>query len=94
MRVNHNGTRMDTLKTADTDDLGDLGEVVSHVKKVHAQGTVVLGMKLVREGRFTTPDERDAALKFVMKLGTGDAVTIGHKSTAEIDDSIDRFTRV
>ena len=94
MRVNHNGTRMDTLKPTDTDDLGDVNEVVSHVKQIHAQGTGVLGMKLVGEGRFTKPEDRDAALKFVMNLGAVDAVTIGHKSTAEIDENIERFSRV
>jgi 1-deoxyxylulose-5-phosphate synthase len=94
MRVNHNGTRMDTLKTTDTDEVGDVNEVVSHIQKIHAQGTGVLGMKLVGEGRFTKPEDRDAALKFVMNLGTVDAVTIGHKSTAEIDENIQRFNRV
>jgi aryl-alcohol dehydrogenase-like predicted oxidoreductase len=91
MRVNHNGTRMDTLKTTDTDDLGDVNEVTSHIKKIHAQGTGVLGMKLVGEGRFTKPEDRDAALRFVMKLGAVDAVTMGYKSTAEIDEAIDRL---
>jgi aryl-alcohol dehydrogenase-like predicted oxidoreductase len=43
-RVNHNGTRMDTPSTRDTDDPGDVNEVVTHVKAVHAQGTGVLGM--------------------------------------------------
>ena len=94
MRVNHNGTRMDTLKTTDTDDLGDVNEVVSHIRQIHGQGTGVLGMKLVGEGRFKTPEERDAALSFVMKLAAVDAVTIGHKSTAEIDENIERFGRV
>ena len=94
MRVNHNGTRMDTLKTTDTDDLGDVNEVVSNIQKIHAQGTGVLGMKLVGEGRFTKPEDRDAALRFVMKLGTVDAVTIGHKSTVEIDKNIEHFGRV
>jgi aryl-alcohol dehydrogenase-like predicted oxidoreductase len=93
-RINHNGTRMDTLKTSDTDDLGDVNDVVANVQKVHAQGTGVLGMKLAGEGRFKTPEERDAALSFVMKLGTVDAVTIGHKSVAEIDENIARFARV
>lgn len=94
MRVNHNGTRMDTLKTTDTDDLGDVNEVVSHIQKIHAQGTGVLGMKLVGEGRFTTPEDRDRAMRFVLKLGSVDAFTIGHKSTAEIDDNIARINRV
>ncbi len=93
LRVNHNGTRMDTLQTRDTDDLGHVDEVASHIKKIHAQGTGVLGMKLVGEGRFTTPEQRDAAMKFVMGLGAVDALTIGYKSTAEIDEAIDRIDR-
>jgi aryl-alcohol dehydrogenase-like predicted oxidoreductase len=93
LRVNHNGTRMDTLQTRDTDDLGDVDEVVSHAKKIHAQGTGVLGMKLIGEGRFTKPEEREAAFQFVMKLGAVDAVTVGFKNTAEIDEAIERMNR-
>ncbi len=93
LRVNHNGTRMDTLQTRDTDDKGDVKEVVSHVRKIHAQGTGVIGMKLMGEGQFTTPEDRDASLKFVLNLGAVDAVTIGYKSTAEIDEAIERINR-
>lgn len=93
LRVNHDGTRMDTLQTRDTDDLGNVDEVASHIKKIHAQGTGVLGMKLVGEGRFTTPEQRDAAMRFVIGLGAVDAVTIGYKNTAEIDEAIERMDR-
>jgi hypothetical protein len=48
-------------------------------------------MKIMGEGRFTEPDQRDASIKFVMNLGTVDAVTIGYKSTAEIDEALDRI---
>jgi 1-deoxyxylulose-5-phosphate synthase len=91
MRINNNGTRMDTLSQKDTDDLGDVPEVTARIKSIHAQGTGVLGMKLIGEGQFTTPEQRDASMKFVMKLGTVDAVTIGFKSTAEIDEAIERM---
>jgi aryl-alcohol dehydrogenase-like predicted oxidoreductase len=47
-------------------------------------------MKLIGEGQFTQPEQRQAAIDFVMKLGTVDAVTIGYKSTAEIDEAIAR----
>lgn len=94
LRVNHAGVKMDSMATRDTDDLGDVNEVVSHAKKIHAQGTGVLGMKLIGEGRFASPEEREAALKFVMGLGAVDAVTIGYKSTAEIDEAIERMDRV
>ncbi len=91
LRVNHQGTRMDTLKQTDTDDLGDVNEVVGHIKAIRAKGTGVIGMKIMGEGQFRTPEQRDASVRFVMKLGTVDAVTIGYKSPAEIDEAIERI---
>jgi predicted aldo/keto reductase-like oxidoreductase len=90
LRINHDGTRMDSLAGRE-DDQGDVNEVSMHLKKIHAQGTGVLGMKLMGEGQFTTPERRDASLKFVLKLGTVDSMTIGFKSTAEIDEAIQRI---
>lgn len=90
MRVNHNGTRMDNLKGTE-DGVGDVNEVTSHIAKVHKQGTGVLGMKIMGEGAFKTPELRDASIRFVMKLGTVDSVTIGFKSPAEIDEAIERM---
>ena len=92
-RVNHKGTKMDTISTRDTDDTGDVDEVFTHVKAVHAQGTGVLGMKLIGEGQFTNADDREAAMRKVMRSGVVDAVTIGFKNTAEIDEAIDRMNR-
>lgn len=89
-RVNNDGTRMDNLKGGE-DGTGDVPEVVSHLASIHGQGTGVIGMKLIGEGQFTTPERRDAAIRFVMKLGTVDAVTIGFKSPAEIDEAISRM---
>ena len=94
LRVNHSGVKMDSMQTRDTEDLGDVNEVASHVKKIHAQGTGVLGMKLIGEGRFASPEDREAALKFAVGLGAVDSVTIGYKSTAEIDEAIERMNRV
>jgi predicted aldo/keto reductase-like oxidoreductase len=93
MRINHSGARMDTLQSGDTKEPGNVEEVVAHVRKIHAQGTGVLGMKLVGEGSFTTPEERDRSLRFVMGLGAVDAVTIGFKSTAEVDEAVERMNR-
>jgi putative N-acetylmannosamine-6-phosphate epimerase len=90
LRVNHDGTRMDTPE-GDGPNKGDRPQVLSQLAKVHAQKTGVIGMKLIGEGRFKTPEERDASIRSVMKLGTVDAVTIGYKSTAEIDEAIQRI---
>ena len=92
LRVNHDGTRMDTLKQVDSDDLGDVKEVVGHIKEIRAKGTGVIGMKIMGEGQFKTPEQRDASIRFVTRLGAVDAVTIGFKSEAEIDEAIERLT--
>lgn len=89
-RINHKGTRMDTIPS-EGPGLGDVKEVTSHLAKIHGQGTGVLGMKLVGEGQFKDPEERQKALNYVFKLGTVDAVTMGFKSTAEIDEAIERI---
>ena len=94
LRTNHNGTRMDTPDQADVDVPGDVAEVMAHAKKIHGQGTGVIGMKLCGEGRFTRAEDREAAMKFVMNLGTVDSVTIGYKSPAEVDEAIGRMNRV
>jgi aryl-alcohol dehydrogenase-like predicted oxidoreductase len=96
IRMNHNGTRMDV--DSDTEPrgsaIGSVSEVVAHTKKVHAEGMGVVSMKLVGEGRFTNPEDREAALRHTMNLGCVDTVTIGFKNTAEIDEAIERMNRV
>ncbi len=67
--------------------------MVAQTTKVHAQGLGVIGMKLVGEGRFTNADDREASLKFAFGLGAVDAVTIGFKNTAEIDEAMERVDR-
>ena len=91
LRINHNGTRMDTLGAEDPKLIGDVPEVVNHIKAIHKQGTGVIGMKLIGEGAFKSPEEREKSIRYVMKLGTVDSVTIGYKSTAEIDEAIARI---
>src|SRR6201991_4350868 len=49
IRVNHKGTRMDA-EDYDTDGLGNVNEVVTHVKQIHKEGMGVISMKLVGEG--------------------------------------------
>lgn len=93
IRMNHNGTKMDTPETRDVAENGNVDEVVSHTKKVHSQGMGVISMKLCGEGQFTRLEDRDAAMKFAMGLGCVDAVTIGFKNTAEIDQGIDCINR-
>lgn len=93
LRVNHKGVRMDTMDLRDTPAIGDVNEVISTAKTLHKQGLGILGMKLVGESQFTQPEDREAAMQFVMKQGCVDSVTIGFKNTAEIDEAIQRMNR-
>ncbi len=94
IRMNHAGVKMDTPLLRDSEDIGDVDQVVARTKKVHAEGMGVISMKLAGEGRFTTPEQREAAMKFAMNLGAVDAVTLGFKNTGEIDETIQRMDRV
>ena len=94
IRMNHKGVIMDSEPGAGGNQLGDVNEVVAHTRKMQAQGAGVISMKLVGEGRFTQPEDREASLKFAMNLGSVDAVTIGFKSIAEVDEAIERMNRV
>jgi predicted aldo/keto reductase-like oxidoreductase len=89
IRMNHKGTRMDA-EDYDTDGLGNVSEVVTHVKKVCEEGMGVVSMKLVGEGAFNREDRR-AAMRFAFRNASVDCVTVGYKNTAEIDEAIENL---
>jgi aryl-alcohol dehydrogenase-like predicted oxidoreductase len=93
IRMNHQGAHMDTPDTQDVKMPGNVEEVLSYVQKVRAQGTGVISMKLVGEGEFKNADDRQAALNFAFGVAGVDAVTIGYKNTAEIDEAVDRVNQ-
>lgn len=90
IRVNHNGTKMDA-EEYNTKGLGNVSEVVAHVKQVHKESMGVISMKLAGEGAFTTREDRRAAMKYAFRNAGVDCVTVGYKSTAEIDEAIDNL---
>jgi 1-deoxyxylulose-5-phosphate synthase len=90
IRVNHNGTKMDA-EVYNTNDPGNVPEVVSHVKQVKAEGMGVISMKLVGEGAFTNREDRKKAMRFAFQNAGVDCVTVGYKSTAEIDEAIENL---
>ena len=87
IRMNHNGTKMDA-EDYNTQGLGSVPEVVTTVKQVKAEKMGVISMKLIGEGAFTKREDRQAAMKFAFRNAGVDAVTVGYKNTAEIDEAI------
>ena len=90
IRVNHKGTAMDA-EDYNTAGLGNVPEVVTHVKQAKQNGLGVISMKLVGEGRFTQREDRQAAMRFAFKNAGVDCVTVGYKNTAEIDEAIENL---
>jgi aryl-alcohol dehydrogenase-like predicted oxidoreductase len=88
IRMNHKGTRMDA-EDYNTDGLGNVSEVVSHVKQVRKDGMGVISMKLVGEGSFTNREDRQAAMRYAFRTAGVNSVTVGFKNTAEIDEAIE-----
>jgi aryl-alcohol dehydrogenase-like predicted oxidoreductase len=87
IRVNHTGKSMDA-EDYDTQGLGNVPEVVTHVKEVRKEGMGVIAMKLAGEGTFGREDRRKA-MRFAFRNAGVDCVTVGYKSPAEIDEAID-----
>jgi hypothetical protein len=90
IRMNHNGTRMDGA-IPDGPEPGDVSEVVAHVKQVRQEGMGVISMKLVGDGAFTQHQDRAKAMRFAFHNAGVDCVTVGFKSTQEIDEAIDNL---
>ena len=87
IRVNHKGVSMDG-EQFNTHGLGDVQEVVEHIKQARAAGMGVISMKLIGEGAFDHAD-RQKAMRFAFRHAGVDSVTVGYKNTAEIDEAID-----
>jgi 1-deoxyxylulose-5-phosphate synthase len=88
IRMNHQGVKMDA-EDYNTDRLGNVSEVVTHVRQVRQEGMGVISMKLVGEGAFTTREDRQAAMRYAFKSAGVDCVTVGYKNTAEIDEAVE-----
>ena len=89
IRMNHKGTKMDA-EDYDTNGPGNVPEVVTHVQQTRKAGMGIISMKLCGEGTFNR-EERQAAMRFAFRNAGVDSVTVGYKSTAEIDEAIDNL---
>ena len=76
-RINATGSNMD----------GSTDEVVPILKKFHAAGKGVVGMKLIGQGDYRDSKElRDKSADFVFNLGCVSAVVVGFEAIDEIKD--------
>ena len=95
VRINPQGAHMDTpeQKWNATSNATHVPPVVTQLKRMRTKGRGIIGMKLIGNGDFTNPEDREKAIRYVMQSNLTDAVTIGFKSPAEIDEAIERINR-
>jgi Aldo/keto reductase family len=70
---------------------GKFDQAVKEIRAMHEKGRGIIGMKLCGNGDFKNPEDREKAIRYAMTCGFVDAIVIGFKSPAEIDEAIERI---
>lgn len=84
-RINPFGVMMDSEPGKDAEP----AKVAGELKKMHAKGRGVIGMKIYGESGFGSRQKRLESLKYVLGLGCVDVFTIGFRSTQELDETME-----
>jgi predicted aldo/keto reductase-like oxidoreductase len=64
-------------------------DVAPLIKKAHAKGRGMIGMKIYGETGFGSREKRLASLKYVFGLGAIDCFTIGFRTTEQLDETLE-----
>jgi predicted aldo/keto reductase-like oxidoreductase len=94
VRINPQGVLVDTPQSRSWNtesNAAHVPPVVEQIKRMREKGHGIIGMKIMGEGRFTNPEDREKSIRFAMQPGLLDCVTIGFKSTEEVDEAIKRM---
>ena len=93
VRVNPQAKHVDGPEETWNKSGHDIAPVLEQIKLIQAKGHGVIGMKLVGDGDFQNPEDREKAARFAMAHPEIHAVIIGFKSVQEIDEAIQRIDR-
>ncbi|MCC6235475.1 MAG: aldo/keto reductase [Verrucomicrobiales bacterium] len=94
VRVNPQGQRIDgENESVWSDEVHEVSPVVSQLQAMRAKGRGVIGMKILGNGEFVRAEDREKSIRFAMSRPEIDAVVMGFKSRAEIDEGIQRINR-
>jgi predicted aldo/keto reductase-like oxidoreductase len=91
VRANPQGAFMDSEKEDYNMTTNPVAPVLAELQSMRAKGRGVIGMKMVGNGTFVEAADREKAIRFAMSRPELDAVVIGFKSRAEIDEAISRI---
>jgi 1-deoxyxylulose-5-phosphate synthase len=93
VRVNPQAKHIDGMEEHWDKSGSDLSPVLEQIQKMRAKGRGIIGMKIIGDGDFKSPEDREKSIRFAMSCRELDAIVIGFKSTAEIDEAILRVNR-
>jgi predicted aldo/keto reductase-like oxidoreductase len=94
VRVNPQGKYTDGMTATWDESTHDIAPVMQQIKIMHEKGRGVIGMKLIGNGLFKDPADREKSIRYAMACKDIDAVVIGVTSTQQIDEAIERINRV
>jgi predicted aldo/keto reductase-like oxidoreductase len=93
VRVNPQGKYTDGMTATWDEATHDVAPVMEQIKTMRAKGRGVIGMKLIGNGLFKDPADREKSIRFAMACKDIDAVVIGVTNTQQIDEAIERINR-
>ncbi len=93
VRINPQGAHVDTPaeRWDATSDISHVPAVMEQIRIMRKKGHGIIGMKIIGNGDFKKPEDREKSIRYAMNCGLLDAVVIGFKSPAEIDEAIGRI---
>ncbi len=93
VRVNPQARHIDGPEETWNKSGNDVTPVMREIRSMHAKGHGVIGMKLIGDGEFQNPEDREKSIRFAMAQPEIHSVVIGFKSPQEIDEAIGRINR-
>jgi 1-deoxyxylulose-5-phosphate synthase len=93
VRVNPQAKHIDGMQETWDKSGDDLSPVLTELKEMHAKGRGIIGMKIIGNGDFTKPEDREKSIRYAMSRPELDSIVIGFKSSAEIDEAIKRVNQ-
>ncbi len=92
-RINPQGRYVDSDSPQVMAPEGNVPEAMKEVHAMHKGGRGIIAMKLVGNGDFTSAEDREKAMQYAVTCGCVDAMVVGFKSPAEIDEAVERLNR-
>jgi predicted aldo/keto reductase-like oxidoreductase len=93
VRVNPQAKHIDGMTQSWNNPGDNIEPVIQEIKTMHTKGRGVIGMKIIGNGDFTQPNDREKSIRYAMSRPDIHAIVIGFKSPAEIDEAIERMNR-